>query len=61
MINVMMFRLQAMFSALKDQSDCKVALILVDGWKSATSMSGAVYVVVILHGDLLMPRLHADS
>ena len=46
--------------ALKDRSDCKEAQILVDVWKSATSMSGA-QCVLILYGDLLMPKLHADS
>ena len=31
----------------------------MDVWKSVTSMFGAQYVV--LHGTLLMPKLHADS
>ena len=46
--------------ALKDQSDSLEEQILVDLWKSAISMSG-VQSVLILHGDLLVPKLHADS
>ena len=46
--------------ALMDQSACKETHPLVDVWKSVTSMSG-VQCVVILNGDLLMPKLHADS
>ena len=46
--------------ALKDQSDLKDAQLLVDVWKSATSMSGALCVVIMI-GDLQMPKLHADS
>ena len=48
------------YPALKDRSDCKKAQILVGVLKSATSMFGALCVVIFI-GDLQMPKLHADS
>ena len=46
--------------ALMDQSACKETHPLVDVWKPVTSMSGVQY-VVILNGELLMPKVHAES
>ena len=45
---------------IKDLSDCRETPLQVVLWKSATSMSG-VQCVVILIGDMLMPKLLADS
>ena len=61
MINVILIFLSKIkHPALKDQSDYKETQLLVDLWNSATSISGAQFVVITI-GDLLMPKLHADS
>ena len=57
---MLIFHSKLRHPALKDRSDYKETQILVDVWKSATSMSG-IQCVEILNGDLLMPKLHADS
>ena len=43
----------------KELSDCKETQPLVDVWKSATTMSGAQ--CVMIYGDLLMLKWHADN
>ena len=57
---ILIFLSQIKHPAHKVPSDCKEAQLLVDLWNSATSISGAQFVVITI-GDLLMPKLHADS